>query len=105
MIKLKRIQRRREGSRFDPGRHKSSKNGRTVERKVELLHRTPRSLSTKLALVILVRLALSEIRFVCSLSFSSPEPKAHKVSLLDAHAPSSVRRRPSSVHNFKDLLL
>ena len=36
--------------------------------------------------------------------FSSPEPKAHKVSLQDGHDPTSVR--PSSVvHNFKDLLL
>ena len=43
-----------------------------------------------------------------SLRFSSsPEPKAHKVSLKDGHDPASVRR-PSVVvvvHNFKDRLL
>ena len=31
--------------------------------------------------------------------FSSPEPKAHKVSLKDGHAPASVRRRPQFQRN------
>ena len=36
---------------------------------------------------------------VIQLFISSPEPKAHKVSLKDRHAPASV------VHNFIHLLL
>ena len=34
--------------------------------------------------------------FVVVVVFSSPEPKAHKVSLLYTNGPSSVRRRPSA---------
>ena len=34
-----------------------------------------------------------ERRFLRIFYFSSPEPKAHKVSLKDGHTPASVRRR------------
>ena len=44
------------------------------------------------------------VGFLIKRLISSPELKAHKVSLEDGHDPSSVP--PSSgVHNFKDLLL
>ena len=61
--------------------------------------------SEVLCFTIMTNLSDLEVK-VTDFVFSSPEPKAHKVSLQDGHDPASVCR-PSVVvvHNFKDLLL